>query len=241
MENDKNKLFLTVVLTIFLIMLAGGIGYLLYQNQQLKNQAYQISSDEDTLPSETTPSPTAQPTIPGDSYTENTNVTNQKKYVSPQLGISFLYLSLNQGSNFKVKEVANKVYIYDLNYDYDSGQYVEVFTKDSDQTLKQAIEEMFLEGYSTSDCLATSSPASEEYPSTYIEGNIIVPGEFTDMEEMAAKWQLCPQPYVRTNGISYFLMDGNKPDKFVFFSIGQYAILAGTGDLAWQDTIVFLD
>ena len=238
MENNKNTLFLTVVLTIFLIILTGGIGYLFYQNQQLKNQAYQVSSP---TPSEISPSPTAQPTTPTASYTEDTAVTGQKKYTSPQLGISFLYLSSSQGSSIKIKEVANKVYIYDSNYDYDSGQYVEVFDKEPDQTLKQTIEETFLKDYSADKCIASSYPASEEYPSTYIQGNIIVPGEFTDIEEMALKWQECPQPYVRTNGISYFLMDGDKPDKFVFFSIGQYSILAGTEDLTWQDTIVFLD
>lgn len=238
MEDNKNNLFLTVVLTIFLVVLAGGIGYLFYQNQLLKNQAYQTSS---SASSEITPSPTAEPTVPGDSYTENTTTPGQKKYVSPQLGISFLYLSSSQESNFKVKEVANKIYIYDLNYDYDSGQYVEVFNKELDQTLKQTIEEIFLEGYSIDKCIATSSPAPEAYPSTYIQGNIAVPGEFTDMEEMALKWQECPQPYVRTNGISYFLMDEDHSDKFVFFSIGQYAILAGSDDLTWQDTIEFLD
>lgn len=238
MEDNKNNLFLTVVLTIFLVILISGVGYLFYQNQLLKNQAYQTSSP---APSVITPSPTAEPTIPGDSYTENTTTPGQKKYVSPQLGISFLYLSSSQESNFKVKEVANKIYIYDLNYDYDSGQYVEVFDKELDQTLKQTIEEIFLEGYSTDKCIATSSPAPEAYPSTYIQGNIAVPGEFTDMEEMALKWQECPQPYVRTNGISYFLMDEDHPDKFVFFSIGQYAILAGSDDLTWQDTIEFLD
>jgi len=238
MENDKNSLFLTVVLTIFLIALAGGISYLFYQNQLLKNQAYQTSSP---APSEITPSPTAQPTTPPVPYTENTTVPGQKKYVNPQLGISFLYLSSNQGSSFKTKEVANKVYVYDSNYDYDTGQYVEVFSKDPDQTFKQAIEETFLEGYSTDKCIATSSPASEEYPSTYIQGNIKVPGEFTNIEEMSAKWQECPQPYTQTNGISFFLMDQDHADKFVFFSIGQYAISAGASDLTWQDTIEFLD
>jgi len=237
MEDNNNRLFLTVVLTIFLITLAGGIGYLFYQNQQLKNQAYQTS----TPPPETTPTPTSQPTIPPASYTESTNITGQKRYTSPQLGISFLYLSSSQGSSFGVKEISNQVYLYDLNYEYDSGQYLEVFTKESDQTLKEAIEQTFLEGYTADKCIATVSPASGEYPSNYIEGNITVPGEFTDIEEMALKWQECPQPYVRTNGISFFLMDGDKPDKFVFFSIGQYAILAGPGDLTWQDTIVFLD
>ncbi|MDB5057684.1 MAG: hypothetical protein JWO59_1156, partial [Chloroflexi bacterium] len=40
-------------------------------------------------------------------------------------------------------------------------------------------------------------------------------------------------------GISYFLADSRHPDKYLFFSIGQYPIAAGSGK-AWQDTIQFL-
>lgn len=241
MENNRNNTFLTVIMTLFFVALAGGVGYLFYQNQQLKNQAYHTSPSDNVSPVlEKDPSPTVEPTIPAASYTEETNVPNQKKYTSPRLGISFLYLSPSGGSNWGIKEIGNKIYVYDFNFDYDSGQYLELFTKDSGQTLKQAIVQTFLEGYSSDDCLATSSPASGKYPATYIEGNIIVPGEFTDMEEMSQKWQLCPQTYTRTNGISYFITDEDHPESFVFFSIGQYAISAGP-DLTWQDTITFLD
>lgn len=39
-------------------------------------------------------------------------------------------------------------------------------------------------------------------------------------------------------GIGYFQADALLPDKFLFFSIGQYGILAGE-DQPWQQTIRF--
>ena len=40
--------------------------------------------------------------------------------------------------------------------------------------------------------------------------------------------------------IAYFLADTAHPDRFVFFSIGQYGIPAGNGHV-WQQTLRFLD
>ena len=76
---------------------------------------------------------------------------------------------------------------------------------------------------------------------SYTKAIIKVPGEFTDMEEMSAKVAECPKIYTQFGGSAYFLMDNNHAGKFAFFSIGQYAIASGTDDLAWQDTIEFLD
>ena len=165
MEENQNKVFLTVVLTIFLITLAGGVGYLFYQNQQLKNQAYRVSS-EDTSSSEITATPTLEPTTPADPYTENTTTPGQKKYVNPELGVSFFYLTVDpqdKKTTFTTKEMGNKIYLFPVGSSYETGQYIEVFEKESNQTLKQALETTFLENYSTEKCLASV----EQLPTTY--------------------------------------------------------------------------
>jgi hypothetical protein len=61
-----------------------------------------------------------------------------------------------------------------------------------------------------------------------------VPGE--DLEAMLPRWRTCPQPYTVVGGIGYFQSDPLHPDRFLFLSIGQYAILAGD-DQPWQETI----
>lgn len=80
--------------------------------------------------------------------------------------------------------------------------------------------------------------SGKSYPSTYQTATIDVPhAENDDLSTLSEKWQKCPEPYVSENGISYFLEDTNRPDKFVYFSIGQYAIDSGISNLMWQDTI----
>jgi len=59
-------------------------------------------------------------------------------------------------------------------------------------------------------------------------------------ELLIAKAKKCPQPYAAIGGIAYFLADTAHPDRFLFFSIGQYAIPVGK-DRTWQSSIVFLD
>jgi len=63
-----------------------------------------------------------------------------------------------------------------------------------------------------------------------------VPGE--DQEAMLSRWRTCPQPYTVVGGIGYFQSDALHPSKFLFFSIGQYAIMAGDNQ-PWQETIRF--
>jgi len=58
-------------------------------------------------------------------------------------------------------------------------------------------------------------------------------------EALIAKAQKCPQPYAAIGGMAYFLADTAHPDRFLFFSIGQYVIPLGT-DRTWQSSIVFL-
>uniref|UniRef100_A0A7C4R5K1 Uncharacterized protein n=1 Tax=candidate division CPR3 bacterium TaxID=2268181 RepID=A0A7C4R5K1_UNCC3 len=52
----------------------------------------------------------------------------------------------------------------------------------------------------------------------------------------------CPVGYSLANGARYFMMDKNHPDRFFFFSIGQYGIMLDPNDMQnsklWQETVV---
>jgi|GEM_PF-1767969 len=186
-----------------------------------------------------------------ESYTEDTGVKDQKRYVSPKLGISFLYITrypsgLEESQDKMVtKEIDNKIYLRSSSQlgDY-QGQFVEVFEKDPNETLAQAIERQFLVRKDKSQCFVsynTLSTGSQQYPANYKRAEIAFPeDEEFDMESMFKKSEYCSTDYARTNGIRYFLEDIKHPDKFVFFSIGQEAIMANETQ-TWQDTITFLD
>ena len=161
-------------------------------------------------------------------------------FTSQRLGIGFDYLSTEAG----VQESGDRVYVYALNTPPANGQWVQVFRKAPTTSLEDAIRAQVLQGYSPQDCFVVRSQdpvPGQTNPPTYQFARIDVPHQPGDgpgvLQAAAAK---CPQPYAAVGGIAYFLADTAHPDRFVFFSIGQYAIPAG-GNRVWQQTLRFLD
>lgn len=170
--------------------------------------------------------------------------TNNNIYTST-LGISFSYLPKQDSTVFTVKEMKDKVCVtIDVNdNDCSHGQWVQIFKKNPKDTLVEAIKKQFLSHYSPNDCFVTSTPPDPNqnvYPASYETAVISFPKtEGTD----APWWQnadKCPAIYTETNGIAYFLEDKTHPDKFLFFSIGQYAIMSAESGKPWNQTIKFL-
>lgn len=199
--------------------------------KELQNDSAVNQIEEKELPK------TEKPLLPG-----------QQKYTSTNLGVSLLYINeLGNDLSSNVEEVGNKIYIFAPGSSSESGQYMEVFTKAENDTLLQAVQKQFLVGYSASDCEAyelTKTWNNKAISENMELVNIRVAGGWESMEDLMVRWEKCPKPYTESNGISYFMADKNHPDKFAFFSIGQYAISAGTdesGSLTWQDTVEFLD
>lgn len=225
------KIALILAGTILFVIALGGAYYF---GQKQTTPAPVIPQILPTKPAPTTPATPAAQT-PSDP--------NVKTFSSAELGISFNYLEMQNGEKFADKVVGNKVYVYQTKFPVEQGQYVEVFSKDKADDLKTAIEKKFLVNYSKTDCFVTvgkNPVAKQVVPATFIFAQITVPVSPSDgMEELSAKWEKCPSPYTATNGIVYFLMDTLHPGKFVFLSIGQYAIDAGP-NLPWQSTLKFL-
>ena len=163
-----------------------------------------------------------------------------KTYTSQRLGLSFEYLSTQIG----VQESGDRVYVYALTMKPSDGQWVQVFRKSPGTSLEDAIRAQVLQGYSPQDCFVVSGRdpvPGQTYPPTYQFARIDVPHSPDEGPGMLLpRAEKCPQPYTMVNGIAYFLADTAHPDRFLFFSIGQYPIPAGNGRV-WQQTIRFLD
>lgn len=165
---------------------------------------------------------------------------NLKTYHSSKSGLSFSYLEKQNSQTFAVTEKANKICIsYETNDDEcTAGQSVEVFEKGKLETLKTAIERMFLNGKDLTRCIVSVSDPNN-YPATFVKAEITFPKtEDFDMEKMAANTEYCSSKYSQTNGIRYFLEDKLHPTKFLFFSIGQYGI-SSENNKTWQETVSF--
>lgn len=177
---------------------------------------------------------------------EQSSNPNLKTYTSKTLGITFTYLGKQDTTEITTKELGNKVCVtYDPQDNTCSkGQFVEVFNKEKTQTLADAIKKQFLSNYSEKDCFVktnlTFSPNSNLAIKNYEKAEIGFPASSDPNDPGWQNADKCPAVYTTTNGIAYFLMDKNHPDKFLFFSIGQYPITSENNKL-WQETLTFLD
>jgi len=222
-------------LVLIFIGLAGFVGIValaLRSSQYPQHQIYQ------THPLAPTPT---QPVID----TRNIHYQTQT-YISHDLGISFDYVSSSINPE-QVKEVDNKVYLYNSRTQKDdptSGKYVEVFSKNPSDTLADAIRKQVLQGYSATECNVKYAAPYWPYHPDYETATILYSG-YDGSDTPNPNAAKCPAIYTRTHGISYFAMDKNHPDKFVFFKIGQDNIPAtikctGVGcSTAWDETFRF--
>lgn len=181
------------------------------------------------------PSPTSVPAGP-----------NSNLFTSPGLGISFNYTSKKQdnGSMILVKQIGNKVFVSFSTVQPETGQYLEMFSKDKNDSLIDAVKKKILAGYSLNDCLVktiTKTFTGQNHPANFELAQISVPAAPNDdLMNLSEKAKKCPTAYTAVGGLSYFLSDPAHPDKFIFLSIGQYGIDSGISDKLWQTTIKFL-
>jgi len=163
-------------------------------------------------------------------------------HTSAALGIRFSYLPSQHGQTVKVLEQGDKIYVYPANMEPTAGQWVQVFRKRAGESLVAAITRVIMPGYPSQDCQVrqtTDRHSAGSQAPNYEYAAIVVrraPGE--DDAAVLPRWRTCPQPYTVVGGIGYFQSDALHPGKFLFFSIGQYTILAGA-DQPWQATIRF--
>lgn len=251
-RNKSGFASATIVLILGVVVFAGIAVYLLVLNKTNNTGTTPISSDSNkgNTNNHENPSPTA-------SVKQN-DISSPIKYVSKTLGISFEYLpTQSYDAKTYIKEVGNKIYVYAVgnaygNTDpnrYEDGQFVEVFSKDKNKSLKEALQDRFLTGAYAQYCQVdedTIGFGNKSTPKTYVKANINLKNRenVSNVDDLYEKLKNCPDPYTQRNGVSYFLADTEHPDKFLFFSIGQYQIDAskeGDGSLGWQDTIEFLD
>lgn len=233
------------ILTILVVLVVLGIGA----------GAYYFGKSNAPVPSSPPPSPPPSPTItskitPTSMLTSTPTPTvnpNSNVFTSQNLGVSFNYTTKSTGINdskIAVKEIGNKIYVYSTNGAPENGQYLEMFSKNKNQSLIDAIKQKILTGYSLNDCLVKTMSGTfngQSYPANFELAQIGVPTTAgVDMETLSEEAKKCPAGYIALGGLNYFLIDVNHPDKFIFLNIGQYGIDSGISDKPWQNTIKFL-
>ncbi len=223
----NQRSFVSIILVIVIVIVIGTVGYFVFIKKS--EPIIQRSASTSTLTSNTPKSDLSQ--IP----VSDSNSAGVKTFLSQKLGVKFNYLA-SQGS--PVIEEGDKIYVGGK-----GGQWVQEFSKSSNDGLKTAIKKKFLAGVSGQDCAVVDYGMSR---AANIETAEIQFGfQLTGLDDPRIAVSPCPKDYRMTNGIRYFWMDKNNPDKFFFFNIGQDAILAESdqqvgGQKTWQNTFTVI-
>ncbi len=142
-----------------------------------------------------------------------------KTHYSEALGLTVNY---EGWENSKIRESRSELTFGD--------QSIEVFVKDSSQSITEAIEEQFLKDYDSSECFAVlyDDPGNPFYDSERIEmgyqmAAISYPKPESN-DQASPSWKNsinCPQDYAEANGVRYFLTNDTHPETLLFVDIGQ--------------------
>lgn len=153
---------------------------------------------------------------------------------SQDLGIGFFYpQKIENIQAVDVKESGNRVYVFMTNTEPEDGQWVEIFSKNPDASLTEAITQHFLAGKDESKCYVTATKTAGTVTTAIID----FPNDQSNgLEGMFEKTNYCSEDYAKTNGIRYFWYDSAYPETYLFFSIGQYGIPVSSTE-NWQDTV----
>lgn len=181
---------------------------------------------------------------------ESTDVVDQKNpsvhtYTSYKLGVQFNYWSDSE-QPAAVLEQGSKIYVYWNGTKGKTvpteGQWLEVFSKKTTKTLQQAVTDAFLKDYSSKDCYATAGTGVNGTKSTTgVAAVINFPALSNGNDPWWANGDKCPATYSLTNGLSYFWTSSDTSTKYVFYSIGQYAIRGADKSTPWQESVRFID
>lgn len=173
-----------------------------------------------------------------DKFELNKKSKGTKVYYSDKLGIGFTYFPYIPEQSIKITESGNKIIF--------NGQSIEVFTKNPKTTLEEAIKETILKEYNTNNCYIRTYKVAGLEMDNYNAVEISLPVSDDINEPWSQNSDKCPTEYSETNGIRYFLMNKDVPEKFIFVDIGQDVIASSgisktdKGIFGWHQSILIL-
>jgi hypothetical protein len=187
---------------------------------------------------------TSTPTSKDSLNTPNHELPRTERYVSETFGVAFNFSPIDvtvNGEEFPPTESGDRIYIGGP-----SGQWVQVFPKEPSQSFENAIRERFLSGIDPNTCYVQSATYEWLAGVPNVSGAVIsFPISTNETEPWWSNGEKCGN-YATTNGIAYFYYDARFPDRFYYFSIGQYGIPSGVQSsspnklVAWQETFSVL-
>lgn len=251
MKNQKGVVWVPILLMVVAVAAFSAMAYAVYR----KNVPAKTSTDTTT----NTSTGTVNASITTNSSTTNTAAVSAKAstdtvdpanpnvhtYTSYKLGVQFQYWS-SSGQKAGVLEQGDRIYVYAIpavgEAQPTKGQSLEVFAKTAAMSLQQAVTDRFLKNYDAKDCFVTAGTDSTGSKSkTGIAAVINFPSNTDANKPWWANGEKCPAGYSLSNGLGYFWTDADTAEKYLFFSIGQYAIGGNNQQTSWHESVKFVN
>jgi len=167
--------------------------------------------------------------------TENVATSTNESITSDEMGVKVSYYS-DESNKVYAKEDGNKLYFYNnFNVDnYKDGQSLELFTKKSETSLAQAIEDKFLNSDKyKNNCYVKVIEETEAYQKAIIDFKNQTPSGECVSGDPSATCDSCPALYSKTNASTYFLFDKSNQEKYFYVSLGQASLIGSNSNFGY--------
>ncbi len=157
---------------------------------------------------------------------------NQTSFISEKLGIAFTH-----SASLKTQVMGNKVYVFPEGIKPTRGQFIEVFKKPENESLKAAIERIILADNISERCTVKTSIIKA---TGFKRAQITYPPPENPNEPFWANIALCDENYAESNSVRYFTVDPKFPSKFFFLDLG-HATSETANTVLWSDTLTVIN
>lgn len=159
---------------------------------------------------------------------------NKNKLTSSVLKLSFTYNTKVNGESVKNIKAGNRITLT-TNSESSKVQYIELFTKNADESLAQAVKRIFLKGVPESICLYKDLSTKYNFNNSSFKFGSINPGN----NATAAQ---CPTPFTvgSAAGDSFFIYNPKFPDRFGFIYLDSPFIEGAFENSYWFESLEFL-
>ena len=270
--NDLAKSILLIIIgALITITIVYGIEYFNPKQEPAPVAVEPITKTDLVVKNKTTETPTPAPTNPeapkekvysqdelNKIFEMDKKSKDTKLFYSERLGVGFTYAprkDFPESSLDTVKEIGNKIYLTDGSKEADTnpsgyGNSLEIFTKNTKDSLEKAINKEFLAGANPKDCfiaIKTYSPLYRGYIS-YVPDKT----KLNDDNVYLGGAVNCPAKamptYIGNEGATSFFVLNEKDissTKYGFLNLGSGSLTANSGytrdtEGSWFKTIRFL-
>ena len=233
MSRKLVAFLITITIIVLLSLIGVGITYIL-RVTNLDSSVRNFLERRDVVSYTTVSTVVSSPVSDLDKIQDTIFVVDAttSKLSSDVLKLSFNYQTMIGNFSVLTNKKGNRISIKSAEQSENVAQFVELYSKKTDESLGDAIKRIFLDGVPTSFCFFKAESLSYKFDNkNYIFGSIQA-GTGVNPEQ-------CPTPYTKNEaeGKRFFFYDPQFPDRFGFIFVGNTFIPGTTSTSNWFESI----